>query len=471
LTPDERRLFARQMEVFAGFASHTDNEVGRLVQSLDEMGELDNTLIVYLVGDNGASAEGGMLGMFNEMTYFNGVAETTEFMLQKIDQWGGPECFNHFAAGWAVAGNTPFTWTKQVASNFGGTRNGIVFHWPNGIKAKGEVRSQFHHVVDLAPTIFEAARVPAPKEVNGVPQKPIEGVSMTYSFDAPKAPERRKTQYFEIAGNRAVYHDGWFAGTIHKAPWEGVPRRPLAQDVWELYHVDEDFSMARNLAADNPGKLKELQQLFTQEAIRHQVLPIDDRTIERFDPKVAGRPDLMNGRTELTVYPGMVFMPENAFINVKNASFDLEADVEVEGDKSHGVLLAQGGRFGGWAFWVKHGTPVFTYNFLGLELYQVEGTRAIPDGKHKLKVAFDYSGAGARGAGGKASLFIDGEKVGEGKVAKTHANTFSLDDTADTGVDTGTAVDEAYGEGEKNAFSGRLKQVKIRVRGAHQSTP
>ena len=392
LTPDERRLFARQMEVFAGFASHTDNEVGRLVQSLDEMGELDNTLIVYLVGDNGASAEGGMLGMFNEMTYFNGVAETTEFMLQKIDQWGGPECFNHFAAGWAVAGNTPFTWTKQVASNFGGTRNGIVFHWPNGIKAKGEVRSQFHHVVDLAPTIFEAARVPAPKEVNGVPQKPIEGVSMTYSFDAPKAPERRKTQYFEIAGNRAVYHDGWFAGTIHKAPWEGVPRRPLAQDVWELYHVDEDFSMARNLAADNPGKLKELQQLFTQEAIRHQVLPIDDRTIERFDPKVAGRPDLMNGRTELTVYPGMVFMPENAFINVKNASFDLEADVEVEGDKSHGVLLAQGGRFGGWAFWVKHGTPVFTYNFLGLELYQVEGTRASPDGKHTLVERAEHRG-------------------------------------------------------------------------------
>lgn len=465
LTKDEQRLFARQMEVFAGFASHTDNEVGRLVQSLEDMGELDNTLIVYLVGDNGSSAEGGMLGMFNEMTYFNGVAESTEFMLQKIDQWGGPECFNHFAAGWAVAGNTPFTWTKQVASNFGGTRNGIVFHWPRGIKAKGEIRSQFHHVVDLAPTIFEAARVPAPKAVNGIPQRPIEGVSMAYSFDAPKSPGRRQTQYFEIGGNRAVYHDGWFAGTVHKAPWEAAPRRPLTDDVWELYHVDEDFSMARNVAAENPAKLKELQALFTQEAIEHHVLPIDDRTIERFDPKVAGRPDLMNGRMELTVYPGMVYMTENAFINVKNTSFDLEAEVDLKRDENGGVLLAQGGRFGGWAFWVNQGKPVFSYNFLGLELYQVEGTRAIGQGKHSLKVAFDYNRqGGARGAGGTATLFIDGEKVGEGKVAKTHANTFSLDDTADTGVDTGTPVDPAYGEGSKNAFSGRLKQVKIRVR-------
>lgn len=465
LSKDEQRLFARQMEVFAGFASHTDHEVGRLIDGIKEMGELDNTLVIYVVGDNGASAEGGMLGMFNEMTYFNGVQETTEFMLEKLDQWGGPECFNHFAAGWAVAGNTPFTWTKQVASNFGGTRNGAVFHWPKGIKAKGEVRSQFHHVVDLAPTVFEAAKVPAPKEVNGVPQRPIEGVSMAYSFHSPKAPERRKTQYFEIAGNRAVYHDGWFAGTVHKAPWEGVPRHPLAEDVWELYHVDEDFSMARDLAADHPAKLKELQQLFTQEASRHHVLPIDDRTIERFDPKIAGRPDLMNGRTELTVYPGMVYMAENAFINVKNSSFDLEAEVEVKDDGDHGVLLAQGGRFGGWAFWMNQGKPVFSYNFLGLELYKAEGTEPVEPGKHTLKVAFDYnSQGGARGASGKVSLFIDGKKAGEGQVDKTHANTFSLDDTADTGIDTGTPVDPAYGEGSANAFSGRLKQVKVSLR-------
>ncbi len=465
LTADEKRLFARQMEVFAGFASHTDHEVGRLVEGIEEMGELDNTLIVYVVGDNGSSAEGGMLGMFNEMTYFNGVAESTEFMLGKIDQWGGPECFNHFAAGWAVAGNTPFTWTKQVASNFGGTRNGIVLHWPQGIKAKGEVRSQFHHVVDLAPTIFEAAKVPAPKVVNGVPQRPIEGVAMNYSFDAPEAAERHLTQYFEIGGNRAIYHKGWFAGTVHKAPWEGVPRRALDKDVWELYHVDEDFSMSRNIVAENPAKLKELQELFTQEAIDHKVLPIDDRTIERFDPRVAGRPDLMNGRKELTVYPGMLFMAENAFINIKNSSFELEAEVDIKEGSNHGVLLAQGGRFGGWAFWVNQGKPVFSYNFLGLELYQTEGEQTVGTGKHTLKMAFDYEGKdGARGAGGKASLFIDGKKVGEGVVGKTHPNTFSLDDTADTGIDTGTAVDPAYGEGKNNAFSGKLKQVKIQVR-------
>lgn len=288
---------------------------------------------------------------------------------------------------------------------------------------------------------------------------------MAYSFDAPNAPERRKTQYFEIAGNRAVYHEGWFAGTVHKAPWEGVPRRPLADDVWELYKVDQDFSMARNLAAENPAKLKELQQMFTQEAIRHHVLPIDDRTIERFDSKVAGRPDLMNGRMELTVYPGMVYMTENAFINMKNTSFDLEAEVEVKDGGDHGVLLAQGGRFGGWALWMNQGKPVFSYNFLGLEMYKVEGSQAVSPGVHTLKVAFDYEGQGGnRGASGNVNLFINGKKVGEGHVGKTHANTFSLDDTADTGIDTGTPVDPAYGEGTENAFSGRLKQVKISVR-------
>jgi len=464
LSNDEKRLFAKQMEVFAAFASHTDHEVGRLVQGIEDLGELDNTLIIYIVGDNGASAEGGMLGMFNESTYFNGVPETTSFMLEKLDQWGGPECFNHFAAGWAVAGNTPFTWTKQVASNFGGTRNGMVFHWPAGIQSKGQVRDQFHHIIDIAPTVFEAAGVPAPKEVNGIKQRPIEGVSMAYSFDAPEAADRRKTQYFEMGGNRAVYHDGWFAGTIHKAPWEAQPRHVLTEDVWELYHVDDDFSMSRNLAAENPSKLKELQGLFIKEAIDHKVLPIDDRTIERFDAKVAGRPDLMDGKTKLTVYPGMIYIAENAFINVKNSSLDLEAKVEVQGDKNRGVLFAQGGRFGGWALWVDHGRPMYTYNHLGLEVFRVTTNEAMNDGKHTIKMAFDYDAAKGRGAGGTASIFVDGKKVGEGLIGKTQANVFSLDDTADTGVDTGTPVDEVYGEGRKNAFNGKLQQVRIELR-------
>ena len=295
LTADEKKLFARQMEVFAAFAAHTDYEIGRVVKAIEDLGELDNTLIMYVVGDNGASAEGGMVGMFNEMTYFNGVAETVPDMLKNIDKWGGPETFPHMAAGWAVAGNTPFMWTKQVASNFGGTRNPLVVSWPARIKAKGEIRSQFQHVVDIAPTVLEAAGLPEPKTVNGVAQTPMEGVSMVYTFDDPKAAGRHKTQYFEIFGNRAIYHDGWVAATVHKAPWEAAPRRKLAEDVWELYNVDEDFSETNDLAASNPAKLKELQALFMKEAERYRVLPIDDRVIERFDPAMAGRPDLMAG--------------------------------------------------------------------------------------------------------------------------------------------------------------------------------
>ena len=249
LLADEKRLFARQMEVYAAFAAHTDHEIGRVVKAIEDLGEADNTLFMYLVGDNGASAEGGMSGMFNEMTYFNGVAETLPDMLKNIDKWGDPDTFPHMAAGWAVAGNTPFMWTKQVASNFGGTRNPLVVSWPAGIKAKGEIRSQFQHVIDMAPTVLEAAGIPEPKTVNGVAQTPMEGVSMVYTFDDAKAADRHKTQYFEIFGNRAIYHDGWVAATVHKAPWEASPRRKLADDVWELYNVNEDFSESTDLAA------------------------------------------------------------------------------------------------------------------------------------------------------------------------------------------------------------------------------
>jgi arylsulfatase A-like enzyme len=464
LTPDERKLFAHQMEVFAGFASHTDHEVGRLVDAVEALGALDNTLIVYIVGDNGASAEGGMIGMYNEMTYFNGVAETLEMQMAHFDELGGPETFNHFAAGWAVAGNTPFMWTKQEAGNFGGTRNGMVIHWPKGIRAKGELRSQFHHVIDIAPTIYEAAKVPAPKSVNGVPQRPIEGVSLAYTFDAAAAADRRKTQYFEIVGNRGIYHDGWFAGTVHKAPWEGKPRAGLTEDTWELYDVNADFSLSTDLAAKNESKLTELQAKFMEEAVKYHVLPIDDRSIERFDPTVAGRPDLMDGRKTLTVYPGMLFLPENAFINVKNASLDLTAEVEVKG-AANGVLLAQGGHFGGWSFWLKDRTPMYTYNYLGIEKFQVKGTKALTPGKHTVKMSFAYDGkAGERGKGGTVTLSIDGDAAGTGTIPKTQSNTFSLDDTADTGMDTGTPVDGDYPEGTKNAFDGHLHWVKIEVK-------
>ncbi len=316
LTADQKRLFARQMETFAGFAEHTDHEVGRLVSALEDMGELDNTLFFYIVGDNGSSAEGGPDGTYNEILALNGIVSDVSSQLAHIDEWGGPNTFPHFSIGWAHAGNTPFQWTKQVASHFGGTRNAMVVHWPARIQnANGEVRSQFHHVIDVAPTVLEAAGLPQPTMVNGTKQYPMDGTSMVYTFDDAAAPGRRTTQYFEMFGNRAIYHDGWVAATRHSIPWLMAQLPPLDQDRWELYNVDEDFSQANDLAAENPEKLKELQELFAQEAIRNHVFPLDDRRVERFDAAIAGRPDLMGPRTSLTLYEGMTGITENAFIN------------------------------------------------------------------------------------------------------------------------------------------------------------
>ena len=444
------------MEIFAGFGEHTDYEVGRLIAALEERGELDNTLIFYIVGDNGSSAEGGMIGLFNENTYFNGVQETFAMQLSKIDELGTEHTYNHFAAGWAVAGNTPFTWTKQVASNFGGTRNGMVIQWPGGIKSKNEVRSQFHHVIDVAPTIYEAVNIPAPKMVYGIEQRPIEGVSMVYSFDNGDAPDSRKTQYFEMIGNRAVYHDGWFAGTIHKAPWEAAPRRPLAEDIWELYNINEDFSQANNLAEQNPAKLEEMKKLFMEEAVKYNVLPIDDRSLERFDPAIAGRPDLMNGRTKLELYEGAKGIPENAFINIKNTSLTITANIDVQANAS-GVIVCQGGDFGGWTFYLTEGKPCYSYNWVGLETYTVSANQKITPGQHTLK--FDFAYEGGRGAGGTGTIFLDGNKIGEGAITHTNANTFGIDESADVGTDENTPVYPAYKGKEK--FTGKIEKVTI----------
>jgi arylsulfatase A-like enzyme len=462
LSADEKRLFARQMEVFAAFAAHTDYEIGRVVKAVEDLGELDNTMFVYIVGDNGASAEGGMNGMYNEMTYFNGVMETVPDMLKSLEKWGDADTFPHMAAGWAVAGSTPFMWTKQVASNFGGTRNPLVVSWPARIKAKGQLRSQFQHVVDLAPTVLEAAGIPEPKTVNGVAQSPIEGVSMVYSFDDAKAVGRHKTQYFEILGNRAIYSDGWVAATVHKAPWEMTPRHKLVEDVWELYNVEEDFSETNDLAAKNPAKLAELQALFMKEAERYRVLPIDDRVLERFDPAVAGRPDLMAGRKSLTVYEGMTGMMENAFINVKNQSVTITADVESPPAGANGVILCQGGRFGGWSLYVKNGRPAYTYNFVGLKEFTVNSSEALKPGKSVLKLDFAYDGNG-RGKGGMATLYINDKKVGSGRVENTNANIFSADDAADVGIDEGTNVSRAYKERD-NKFTGKIAKVRVDVK-------
>jgi arylsulfatase A-like enzyme len=466
LSADEKKLFAREMEVFAGFGEYADTEIGRLIRAIEETGQLDNTLVFYIVGDNGASAEGGMVGLFNEMTYFNGVHETVQDILKHYDELGGPTTYPHYAAGWAVAGDSPFEWTKQVASSYGGTRNGMVIHWPKGITTKGEVRSQWHHVIDIAPTILEATGLPEPKSVNGTPQTPIEGVSMVYTFKDANATSRHTRQYFEIFGNRAIYQDGWLAGTVHRAAWEFKPRRALEDDVWELYDARTDFSLANDLAAKNPQKLKEMQDLFMAEAVKYSVLPLDDRTLERLNAALVGRPDLMAGRTSLTVYQGMTGMSENVFINVKNRSHTITAEVEVPQGRGNGVILAQAGRFGGWSLYLKDGKPTYTYNWLGLKQYTVAASQALPAGKTTIRYEFVYDGGGV-GKGGTETIYVDGKSVATGRIEQTQCCAFSADEGADVGADEGTPVTEAYQVPFK--FIGKIDKVTIELKDITQS--
>lgn len=462
LSADEKRLFSRQMEVFAGFGEYADYEVGRLIQAIEDLGQLDNTLVFYIVGDNGASAEGTMNGLFNEATYFNGVPETVPEILKHYDDLGGPNSYPHYAAGWAVAGDTPFTWTKQIAGSYGGCRNGLAVHWPKQIKAAGEVRSQWHHVIDIAPTILEAAGLPEPKSVNGTPQSPIEGVSMVYTFADAKAPSTHKTQYFEIFGNRGIYHDGWLAHTVHRAAWEAKPRHPLLEDVWELYHVENDFSAATNLAAKEPAKLKELQALFLTEAVKYQVLPIDDRALERTNAALVGRPDLMAGRTSLTVYEGMIGMTENVFINIKNRSHTITAEVEIPKAGASGVILSQAGRFGGWSLYFKDGKPMYAYNYLGLKTFTIAATEAIPAGKATVRFEFAYAGPGL-GKGGTGKIVVNGKQVAAGVIDRTQAMIFSADEGADVGQDGESPVTPDYKEGD-NKFTGKIGKVTVELK-------
>jgi arylsulfatase len=384
-------------------------------------------------------------------------------MLKRLDQWGGPETYPHMAAGWSVGLNAPFAWMKQVPSDFGGTRNGMVMSCPKGIKAKNAIRSQFGHVIDVAPTILQAAGLPEPKVVNGTPQIPMEGKSLMYSFEDAKAKERHTTQYFEIAGNRGIYHDGWFARTIHKAPWETKPRHVLQEDVWQLYDVRSDFSLSDDLAAKQPKKLAELQALFIREAEKYHVLPLDDRFYERMNADAVGRPDLMGKRTSLTLAEGMTGMMEAVFINVKNRSKSITAEIEVPQGKANGTVLAQGGRFGGWSLYVKDGVPAYDYNFLGLQRTSIASSKPLAPGKATLRFEFAYDGGGP-GKGGTGTLFVNDEKVAEGRIPHTQFGIFSADETADVGIDLGTPVVEAIGSEAKSRFTGRIPKVTVNVK-------
>jgi arylsulfatase A-like enzyme len=457
-------VLRRQMEVYAGFLEYVDHHVGRLLDALKELQILDDTLVYYIIGDNGASAEGTLHGTYNEMINFNGAAalETPEFLMARIDKLGGPESYNHYAVGWAHAMNTPYQWTKQVASHWGGTRNGTIVHWPKGIKGKGEQRTQFHHIIDVAPTILEAAGLPQPLSVDGVQQKPIEGVSMLYSFNDAKAAERRETQYFEMFGNRGIYHKGWTAVTRHKTPWllvgETVP--PFDDDNWELYDTTKDWSQAKHLAKQMPDKLHELQRLWLIEATRYNVLPLDDRVAERMNPDTAGRPVLIKGETQI-LFGGMGRLSENSVISVKNKSHSVTAAIEVPRSGAEGVIIAQGGNIGGWSLYAMKGKLKYCYNLLGVHYFYVESDKPIPPGDHQVRMEFAYAGGGL-GKGGTATLFIDGKEVGSGPVAATAAMIFSADDGCDIGQDTGAPVSEDYGP-RGNEFSGRVKGVQIAI--------
>jgi arylsulfatase len=461
--PRLRPVLAREMEVYAVFLEFADYHVGRVIDVVKDLGVLDDTLIYYIIGDNGASAEGSLIGAWNDKAGAEAPdLATPELMIERIDDLGSARAQNHYAVGWAHAMDTPYQWTKQVASHFGGTRNGTIVHWPKGIKAKGELRSQFHHVIDVAPTVLEAAGLPAPTFVNGVMQEPLHGVSMLYSFDDAKAAERHETQYFEMVCNRGIYHKGWTAVTRHgNLPWVVVGKQPpLSDDVWELYDTTKDWSQAHDLAAKMPEKVAELKRLFDLEASKYNVFPLDDRKGERVNSDIAGRPQVVQGSTQL-FFPGMRRLSENTAINTKNKSHSVTAELEIRSSGAKGVIAAHGGHMGGWSLYVHQGKLKYHYNFLGLLRFEVAAGAKLPAGKHQVRMEFTYDGGGL-GKGASVALYVDGGKVGEGRVARTHAYLFSMDETMDVGCEAGEPVSEDYGP-KDNAFNGKIHWVQIDI--------
>ena len=453
-------VLSRQMEIYAGFLEQTDHEIGRVIDTLADLGVLEDTLIYYIIGDNGASAEGTPQGCFNEMAVLNGMGgiETTEFMMSKVDDFGTPDAYNHYAVGWAHALCTPYQWTKQIASHWGGTRNGTIVHWPKGLSDKGTVRDQFHHVIDVAPTILEAAGIPAPLYVKGIQQAPLEGVSMLPTLRDTAAPESHVVQYFEILGNRGIYHNGWTACTKHRTPWLQDQPPSFDADIWELYGPD-DWTQSRNLAAEQPDKLAELQRLWLIEAVKYNVVPLDDRSFERINPDIAGRPQLIRGNSQL-LFPGMR-VPEGAMINIKNKSHQVTAEVVVPDGGANGVIATQGGQVGGWALYVHEGKLKYCYNFFGIQHFFVAADTPVPAGKHQVRMEFAYDGGGLA-KGGTVTLYYDGKPVGTGRVEITIPMAFSADEACDVGRDTGSPASPDYGP-TGNSFTGTIDWVQIDI--------
>jgi arylsulfatase A-like enzyme len=457
LSPTEQQVYARMAEVFAGFTAHIDHEVGRVVDAIDSLGELDNTLVIYIAGDNGSSAEGGFNGLLNEMTFFNGLPENLEDKVAAINELGGPMYYNHFPSAWAWAMDSPFQWTKQIASHFGGTQNGMAMAWPNGIKDKGSKRFQFSHVIDIAPTILEAAGIAQPVQVNGITQKPIEGTSLVYTFDNARAPTRHTTQYFEMLGNQGIYSDGWMASALFSEPWVSEPAgdKDILNLDWELYHIDEDFTQAVDLADQMPAKLQEMKDLFYAEAARYNVLPLDGRRTARLN--VANRPSLTVGRTHFA-YPRGIRVPEGSSPDVKHVNHTITANVEIPSQGAEGMLMTIGGRFAGFGLFVKDGKLVYHYNLAGVERYNIESDTRIPSGKVSLKAEYKTD-ADKPYAGATVTLYANNRKIGQGRVEKSIPNRVTLDETMDIGFDTGTPVTESYEM--PFAFTGKLDEVAI----------
>jgi len=462
LNADQKRLYARMMEVFAAYGAQVDAAMGRVIDAVKELPDADNTMIIYIAGDNGSSAEGGLEGSLNENLFFNGIIEKWQDNLKVIDELGGPKHFNHFPSAWAHAMNAPFQWTKQVASHFGGTRNPMIISWPGGIADKGGLRDQFLHVIDIVPTIYELCGITAPRELNGVPQKPVEGISFAFTFDDAKAASRRRTQYFELACNRGLYHDGWMASSPSFIPWD--PNRDENWDpdkaVWELYKVDEDFSQANDLAKDNPVKLRELQDLWWAEASKYSVLPIDWRGTIRFNAEAMGRPSMIGDRTAATYYEGMVALPDAACLPMLNKSWKITAEVELPDDKAQGMIITQGGSEGGYGLYLREGKPVFVYNFLGAERPTFASDKPLPKGKATIVVDFAYDGGGM-GKGGTITVSANGAKVAGGRLERTVPIQFSIGEGLDVGMDNGSAVDFTYKMPFK--FTGRIDKVTVDV--------